>query len=109
MTRTLARALKNLMLLALVAGSLSAQPARAQFVTVYPPPDFIATATPEYYEGHPCYFWNGLWYWRGPGGWGMYREEPVFLRDRRVAHPPERRFYEGRPAYVRHEEPHRRR
>ncbi len=105
MTRLLAPTLKNALLLGLLAGSLYAPPARAQVVyeVVFPPPEFVATAVPEYFEGHPCYFWNGYWYWRDARGWRLYREEPVFLHDRRFAHPAERRFYEGRPTYVHHE------
>lgn len=75
---------------------LSAPVVRAQDPG-YPPPEFVATATPVYYEGHPAYFWNGRWFYRMDNGWGFYHEEPPTLRGWREAHPvPQRRFYEGR-------------
>ena len=51
-----------------------------------PPPDaYIATVQPEYYEGRPVYWFNGNWFFRGPGGaWHYYHTEPAFLHDRRA-------------------------
>ena len=82
----------------LLAGCLFATPARAQInVEVeFPPADFIATTTPVYFEGRAAYWYNGRWYYRDGRGWGFYRDEPVFLRDWRGHHEPERRYYEGR-------------
>jgi hypothetical protein len=60
--------------------SFSAEPASAQEV-VYPPAEYIATAEPVYYEGHPAYWYNNRWYYRNAGGWNYYHGEPGYLRD----------------------------
>jgi hypothetical protein len=52
-------------------------------VVYEPPAAYIATAAPEYYDGHPCYWYNNHWYYRDHGGWGYYRTEPGFLAGRR--------------------------
>jgi hypothetical protein len=62
-------------------------------VGVYPPAAYIATATPEYYEGRPAYYYNNSWYYRDHGRWSYYRHEPVYLRGRRD-HWVERRVHE---------------
>jgi hypothetical protein len=68
-----------------------------------PTPEFIATTSPVYFEGHPTYWYNGYWHWRDPRGqWQFYRQEPPALASRRVQRPPRRVFYEnqrpwGRP------------
>ncbi len=65
-------------------GYVAPPPAPAQDAPPAPPDAYIATVQPEYYEGRPVYWYNGSWYYRGPGGaWGYYRTEPAFLRDRR--------------------------
>jgi hypothetical protein len=77
--------------LALVAGA--SRDANAQYVAppnppgyvspAAPPSAYIATVQPEYYENHPVYFYNGLWYYRdGRGGWNYYHNEPAYLHDR---------------------------
>jgi hypothetical protein len=55
----------------------------AQMVVEAPPPAFIASSTPEYYEGRPVYFFNNAWYYRDGDHWNYYRREPDFLRERR--------------------------
>lgn len=73
----------------------------------YPPPAYIATATPVYREGRPAYWYGGRWYARDGARWHAYREEPVYLREHR-AHVavPARPLYGrghvvgGRPAVV---------
>jgi hypothetical protein len=53
-------------------------------VGVYPSAAYIATATPEYYEGRPVYYYGNQWYYRDHGRWSYYRSEPGYLRDRRA-------------------------
>ncbi len=62
-----------------------------------PPPEYIATTEPAYYEGHAAYYYNSHWYWRDAhGGWNHYEHEPAFLADRRAHFPPARRSWQGR-------------
>jgi hypothetical protein len=71
--------------------------AHAQEVVVAfaaPPPAFIATATPEYFGGRACYFFNGAWHYRDGDHWNYYRSEPPFLRERR-SHWGEARGHEA--------------
>ncbi len=68
----------------------------------YPPPAFIATATPVYYEGHATYWYGGQWYARDGARWSAYRAEPVYLRDYRARGVPPRQLYgRGRPVVSR--------
>jgi hypothetical protein len=61
-----------------------ASDAQAQEVYIGPPPAaYIATVQPEYYEGHPVYFYNGYWHYREGGRWAYYHGEPPYLHDRR--------------------------
>jgi hypothetical protein len=57
-----------------------------------PPPEYIATVEPVYYEGHPAYYYGNRWYYRDGARWGHYNDEPAFLRDRRF-HTPAGRFH----------------
>ena len=60
-----------------------------------PPPGYIATTVPVYYQGQPTYWYGGRWVYRDPrGGWGYYRAEPRVLAERRMGAPPVRRSYE---------------
>ena len=59
----------------------------------YPPPAYVATATPVYYEGYPTYWYGGRWYRRQGAGWHHYREEPPHLREYRVRGMPPQHFY----------------
>ncbi len=52
----------------------------------YPPPAYIASASPVYYEGRPAYFYNDRWYFRSGAGWGYYRSEPRYLYQQRVVY-----------------------
>jgi hypothetical protein len=54
----------------------------------YPPPAFIASTSPVYYQGRPSYYYNNRWYYRSGGGWGYYRNEPTYLYQRRVVYGP---------------------
>jgi hypothetical protein len=58
----------------------------------YPPPEYIATQQPEYFEGRPVYYYGGTWYYRDRGAWSYYHGEPAYLRDRR-SHWDEHRRY----------------
>lgn len=58
----------------------------------YPPPSFVATTSPVYFEGRPAYYYNDRWYFRSGGGWGYYRTEPGYLYRRRAVY--------GAPAHV---------
>jgi hypothetical protein len=73
-------------------------PPPAPMVAPPPPPDaYVATATPEYYEGHATYWYNGNWYYRDEkGGWNYYHTEPPTLRDKRehYAKDPKRYRYD---------------
>jgi hypothetical protein len=60
----------------------------------YPPPSFIATAQPVYYEGHASYWYGGPWVYRDGGRWSSYRSEPAYLAQRRGQVGPARRTYE---------------
>jgi hypothetical protein len=95
---TLLTPLKGLVIVsavgALAAVSLIDAPAVAQ-QWVPPPPEFVATAQPEYYEGHAAYWYGNHWYWRDEhGGWNHYDNEPPGLAERRAHAPPVRRSWE---------------
>jgi hypothetical protein len=78
-------------------------------VAYYPPPAYIATSQPVFYEGHASYWYNGHWVYRDGGGrWGYYRSEPGYLAGRRGGAGFQRRTYE-RPAAPRGGGPGRRR
>jgi hypothetical protein len=66
---------------------------------VPPPPEYIATVEPIYYEGHPAYWYNNRWYYRDGARWGYYHDEPGFLRDRRFHSPPGRWHYAARGGF----------
>ena len=71
-------------------GALAAvSPAAAQWAP--PPPEWIATTEPVYFEGHAAYWYNNHWVWRDEhGAWGHYDHEPAFLADRRAHFAPVR-------------------
>ena len=82
--------LTKLLPLAVLAGLSvgAAHEAAAQVVVdvgYAPPAAYIATATPEYYEGRPVYYYNNSWYYRDHGRWSYYRHEPQYLYGRRSA------------------------
>jgi hypothetical protein len=77
------------------AGLLVAVPAAAQWDP--PPPEFVATTEPAYFEGHAAYWYNGHWFWRDEhANWNHYDREPPYLADRRAHFPPARRSWQGR-------------
>ncbi len=77
---------------ALAVGAVST-PALAQPFPP-PPPEYIATAEPVYYEGHAAYWYQNHWYYHDEhGAWTYYHDEPRFLADHRRAGPPPRHFY----------------
>jgi hypothetical protein len=45
----------------------------------YPSAEFVATASPVYYEGRPAYYYGNRWYYRDGNRWGAYRSEPAYL------------------------------
>jgi hypothetical protein len=78
---------------ALAAVSLVGTPANAQWVP--PPPEYVATTEPVYYEGHAAYWYGNHWNWRdGHGAWNHYDHEPAALADRRMHAAPVRRSFE---------------
>ena len=68
----------------------------------YPPPAFVASAYPVYYEGRPAYWYNNRWYFRSGGGWGYYRNEPHYLYEHR-GYVPARGYVRGGGRVVVHE------
>lgn len=75
---------------AFAVAALLAAPAAAQWVP--PPPEYIATTEPVYYEGHAAYWYGNHWFWRDEhGAWNHYDREPAFLADRRAHFAPVRR------------------
>jgi len=90
MNRIQTMALKFLAAGALILGTgtltgcvAEAGPAYYPDTGYYPPPGYVATAAPIYYEGRPVYWYGNRWYYRNGGGWGYYRSEPPYLSARR--------------------------
>lgn len=83
MTRSLLTTLKGALSIGAIAGSLlCVAPAQAQVtVVVGPPPDFVATTDPVYYDGHADYWYNDQWYYYDGGAWQVYATEPGYLMD----------------------------
>ncbi len=95
MNRSSSRLVKGLSAIT-VAGALSASifvasTAAAQYPP--PPPEFIATAEPVYYGGHPAYWYNNHWFYRDGGNWRSYEREPPELYNHRIGHAPVRAVY----------------
>ena len=83
--------LKSAALGVVVCGTLAVTGCAAEVVAespYYPPPGFLATANPVYYEGRPAFYYNQRWYFRSGGGWGYYRNEPGYLYNRRTGPAP---------------------
>jgi len=79
-----------------------ARPADAQVVVnvpfpiiAPPPPVFVATSRPVYYEGHASYWYGDHWVWRDGRGWHGYDHEPTYLHEYRGRPAPPRHYYEG--------------
>jgi hypothetical protein len=64
-----------------VLGSVSLTSSVASAQEVAPPAEYIATAEPVYYEGHPAYWYGNRWYYRNGGAWAYYHSEPGYLHD----------------------------
>jgi hypothetical protein len=65
---------------------------------VEPPVVDIEAYPSVVYGGVTVYYVGGVWYRRGPNGWGRYRVEPPGLARVRVAHARETRWaHEGPP------------
>jgi hypothetical protein len=78
---------------ALAAVSLVGATAGAQWAP--PPPEYIATTEPVYYEGHAAYWYGNHWAWRDEhGAWNHYDHEPAALAERRTHAAPVRRSWE---------------
>ncbi len=95
MNRSSSRLVKGLSAIT-VAGALSASifvasTAAAQYAP--PPPEFIATAEPVYYGGHPAYWYNNHWFYRDGGNWRNYEREPPELYQHRINRGPARVVY----------------
>lgn len=72
--------------------ALAGAPAAAQWVP--PPPEYVATMEPVYYEGHAAYWYQNHWYWRDEhGAWAHYDREPPQLAERRAHAAPVRRSW----------------
>lgn len=96
MTRSFMKTINSLIAAGILASCLVPMPAEGQVyvdVGLAPPPEFIATATPVYYEGRPAYWWNGRWYFRDGARWGYWHDEPGYLHDWRGHHEPARVYY----------------
>jgi hypothetical protein len=48
-----------------------------------PPPAYIASYEPIYYNGFAHYLYRDHWYYRDHAAWRGYDREPGFLHDRR--------------------------
>jgi len=93
----MSRSRMTLMMGVLVASCLASTPVRAGIeIEFFPPPVFIATARPVYFEGHAAYWYRNRWHYREGREWRTYREEPRYLREYRTRREPERHFYEHR-------------
>jgi hypothetical protein len=74
--------LTTLLLTLPLAGSLAAvDPGEAAAQDSRSPPSaFIATTSPEYFDGRPVYWWDGSWFYRDGNRWNFYHDEPPTLR-----------------------------
>ena len=99
MNRTIATAAKGVVIASVLAGvclvgALATAQVQFQVGFVPPPPEFVATTEPAYYEGHAAYWYRDHWYWRDEhGAWNHYEREPPFLAERRAHFPPARRSW----------------
>jgi hypothetical protein len=63
-----------------------------------PPVVDIETYPTAVYGGTTVYFVGGVWYRRGPQGWGRYRAEPPELARERASHERDPRWVRARQA-----------
>jgi hypothetical protein len=85
--------LKGVLCAGVLAASATVARAQIEVSVGFPTPEFIATTTPVVFEGHSAYWFGGRWYYRDGRSWRYYRDEPVFLRDRRMHAAPVRHLY----------------
>jgi hypothetical protein len=91
---SMSKAITLVIAIALALGSSTE--ARAQIVVTFAPPAaYIATSQPEYFGGRPVYWYNNNWYFRDHGRWSYYRQEPVYLSNRRAHWAQEHRGQRG--------------
>jgi len=96
-TRTLMKASKVVVCVGAIITCVACVPALGQIdVEVGPPAEYIATATPVYFEGRPAYWYGNRWYYRDGPGWHAFREEPRYLGEYRMHHREPARVYYGR-------------
>ena len=77
---------------ALAAVSLTGSSATAQWAP--PPPEYVASTEPVYYEGHAAYWYGNQWSWRDEhGAWNHYDHEPAGLAEHRAHYAPVRRSW----------------
>jgi hypothetical protein len=93
MKNILQTTIKIVLCAAAVAAGSKAALAQIEVTIGFPTPEIIATTEPVVFEGHAAYWFGGRWYYRDGNRWRYYRDEPVFLRDRRMHRAPERHFY----------------
>ncbi len=48
-----------------------------------PPPEYVATTQPVYYEGRAAYYYGNTWRYHENGRWNAYRGDPEGLRQYR--------------------------
>jgi hypothetical protein len=61
-------------------GALFSTDASAQWAPRPPPPHYVATYEPVYYNGYAHYYYQNHWYYRDHGGaWRWYDREPGYL------------------------------
>ena len=74
---------RSLKLLAVVVplcavGALVSADASAQYAP--PPPAYVASYSPVYYNGYAHYYYGNHWYYRDHvGAWRWYDREPAYL------------------------------
>jgi hypothetical protein len=93
MNKSFKTMLKGVLLAGMAFAGAAAARAQIQVSVGFPGAEFVATAQPVFFEGHAAYWYGGHWYYRDGRAWRYYRDEPVFLRDHRMHHEPERHFY----------------
>jgi hypothetical protein len=72
--------------IAAIAIGYSQEEAQAQYAEVQyapPPPAYVASYEPVYYNGYAHYLYRNRWLYRNHGAWRGYGHEPGFLNGRR--------------------------
>jgi hypothetical protein len=81
MNRSMIKSLVFAAALPLVATvAVCAAPGEAQAQYAPPPPGYIASYEPVYYNGYAHYYWRDHWYYRDHyGAWQYYNREPAYF------------------------------